>query len=250
MKFRTVMVTATAAAAALSFAAVGSAAAQTLGHPVQRMAASASQVTGSRLAKGLLPASAYGADFKSARPSDTGGSLLSTRVLQTPGSLSCGSWANNDNIYYKNWGNTAGAAVGYFNSGWRGSWPFTQFDVYQDVLQFATDNAANSFFNLAYSKFARCRTYAVASPSNSPGGGLYDVTDMATSKTTVSGHKGFATDESWVPSQNAYITYYIGVLYAVSGTNVYYLTEIIGTNDTPSPTLMSDLIHRVQSLYS
>jgi hypothetical protein len=248
MKLRTVMVT--AAVAALSFAAAGSAAAQTLGHQDLRMRASAGQITGSRLARGLLSASAYGADFKSSQPSSTGGRLLSTHILQTPGSLSCGSFANDINIYIKYWGNTAGAAVGYFNSAWRGSWPYTQYDVGQVVVQFATAHAASTFFNQAYSKFAACRAFAVPNPSDtSPGGGSYDVTDTSVSRTSISGHQAFETDETWVPSGNSSVTFYIGVSYAVSGADVYSLWEITGTNDLPSTKLMSNLIHRVQSLY-
>jgi hypothetical protein len=246
MRFRTVM--AAAAAAAVSLAAAGSAAAQTLGHQVHRMPASPAQVTGSRLAEALLPASAIGADFKSASPSDTGGKLLSTRILQTPGSLSCGSFVNNP--YYKYWGNTAGAATAYFNSNWIGTWPFSRYSVGQVVVQFATDNAASTYFNRAYAKFVACGSFFVPNPSdNAPGGGSYNVSDNGTSKTSVSGHQAFELSEAWVPSENSRITYYIGVLYAVSGTNVYYLYEIIGTNDVPSSGLMSQLIDRVQALY-
>lgn len=249
MKSRTVMAVA-AVAAALSLVAAGSAAAQTLGHPDQHMRASARQITGSQLAKGLLSASAYGADFKSSQPSDTGGKLLSTRVLQTPGNLSCGTFANDINIYIKYWGNTAGASIGYFNSNWRGSWPYSQYDVGQVVLQFATAHAASTFFNQAYAKFTACRSFPVPNPSDtSPGGGSYDVNDTSTSRTTISGHQAFVTDESWVPSGNSTVTYYIGVSYVVSGTDVYSLWEITGTNDQPSTRLMSGLIHRVQSLY-
>ncbi len=246
MKFRMVMVA--AVAVALSFAAAGSAAAGTLGHLDPRMPASPAQITGSRLAGGLLPPSAFGASFESSRPSDTGGRLVSTRILQTPGSLSCGAFANNP--YYKNWGNTAGAGVDYLNSNWLGSWPSSQYSVGQIVVQFATDHAASTFYNEAYAKFEACQSYSVPNPAdNSPGGGAYEVTDTTTSKTTVSGHQAFNSDESWVPAENSRITYYIGVSYAVSGTNVYYLYELTGTNDEPSPALMSDLIHRVQSQY-
>jgi hypothetical protein len=246
MKFKMAMVT--AAATALSFAAAGSAAAQTLGHLDQRMPASPPQITGSRLARGLLPASAFGSSFKSSRPSDTGGRLVSTRVLQTPDSLSCGAFANNP--YVQNWGNTAGAGVNYLNSDWLSDWPSTQYSVGQIVLQFATAHAASTFYHEAYAKFKACRSYAVPNPSDtSPGGGAYDVTDPSTSQATISGNQAFMTLESWVPAENSNTTYYIGVIYVVSGTNVYYIYELTGTNDEPSQALMSDLIHRVQSQY-
>jgi hypothetical protein len=245
MKFRTVM--ATAAAAALSFAAAGSAAAQTLGHENQRKPA-ARQITGSRLANGLLPASAFGSDFTNNGSGNTGGRLLSTRVRQTPGSLSCGTWANY--LYIRNWGNTAGAQVSYFNPNWSAAWPNTQYSLGQVVLQFATVHAASTFFNEAYAKFAACRSFDVPNPSDSsPGGGSYQVSDTSTSKTTVSGHQGFVNGELWSLSEASGYTEFVENLYVVSGTDVYYLWYVSGVNDEPSPALMSKLIHRVQALY-
>jgi hypothetical protein len=247
MKFRTVMVTVAASAAALSFAAAGSAAAQTLG---QRMPASVSQVTGSRLAKGLLSASAYGADFTSTGSANTGGKLLSTRVRQTPGSQSCGTFVNI--VDDSGWGNTAGAYASYYNNDEASGWPSTQYSVGEDVDQFATAHAASTFYGQAYAKYAACRSFVIPNPSdNSPGGGATDVSDTTTSKTSVSGHQAFANSELWTPSEGTskYSAFYVEVLYAVSGTNVYYLWEIIGAVDQVSPKLMASLINRVQGLY-
>jgi hypothetical protein len=249
MKFRTVIVTATAAAAALSFAAVGSAAAQTLGHPAQRMAASSSQVTGSRLVKALLPGSAFGGNFTRYQSAiSTGGKLSSTRVRQTPASLSCGSLV--DHNYVSNWGNTAGASVIYVNQAWQGSWPFTQYSVSQWVAQFPSGHAASTFFSQAYSKYSGCRNFSVANPTDTtPGGGSYAVSDGSARKVSVNGHQAFWVSELWAPSNAGGEVQDVEILFAVSGTNVYYLWEDTGTNDEPSPSLMSDLIHRVQSLY-
>jgi PknH-like extracellular domain len=250
MKVRTVMVTVAASAAALSFAAAGSAAAQTLGHPVQRMPASVSQVTGSRLVKGLLPASAFGPSFYLPKGGtiSSGGKLTSTRVKQTPGSLSCGTFVNEN--YTTGWGNTAGAGVLYVNSAWTiQNSAFTLYSVVQDVVQFATAHAASTFFSQAYAKLSACRSFVVPNPGDtSPGGGSYTVSDTSTSKTHVSGHQAFWTSELWALSEGSRYNSDVEILYAVSGTDVYYLWENNGTNDEPSPALMSDLIHRVQSL--
>lgn len=247
MKFRTVMVA--AGAAALSFAAAGSAAAQTLGHQDQHRAARSPQITGSRLVKGLLPASVFGSNYTTSGSTiSSGGKLTSTRVGQSPGSLSCGIFV--DENYVTNWGNTGGASRIYVNQAWQASWPFTLYSVTQQVLQFATAHAASTFYNQAYAKYASCRSFSVLNPSDTaPGGGNYDVSDTAVRKTSVSGHQAFWASESWAPSQASGEVQDVEVLYTVSGTNVYYLWEDSGTNDEPSPALMRDLINRVQALY-
>ncbi|HTX27038.1 MAG TPA: hypothetical protein VME19_08490 [Streptosporangiaceae bacterium] len=248
MKFRTAMVMAAAAATAVSFAAAGSAAAQTLGHQVQRMPASVSQVNGSRLAKGLLSPSAFGLVLTKSGSANTGGKLLSTRIRQTPGSLSCGTFANIN--YDSGWGNTAGAFVSYENPNWYGEWPFTQYSLGEVVVQFATAHSASTFYNEAYARFAGCRSFPVPNPSDTtPGGGSYDVSDTSTWKTSVSGHKAFVNTELWAPNNAGGDTDYVDNLYTVSGTVVYYLWDVSGTNDEPSPKLMTELIQRVQGLY-
>jgi hypothetical protein len=251
MKFKTVAAIVAAATAALSFAAAGSAAAQPLGHSSQHKPAAVPQVTGSRMVKGLLPTSAFGSDFTpSGSPISSGGKLLSTRVRQTPGSLGCGTWVNN--LYTTNWGNTAGAGAVYQNPSWAASWPFDQYSVSQLVLQFPSDHAASSFYNEAYAKYVACRTFDVPNPTDTaPGGGSYIVDDSSTHKTTVSGHQAFVNGETWTPSEGTanYYAFYAETLYAVSGTNVYYLWEDSGTPDEPVPALMTHLIQRIQSLY-
>lgn len=245
MKFRTVMVT--AAAAALSFAAVSSAAAQTLGHAGQHRATR--QITGSRLARGLLPASAFGPDFTDNGSTNSGGKLSSTRVRYTPGSLSCGSWV--DNTYLAGWGNTAAAAASFLNSAWTyQNSAFTLYSAFEEAFQFPTAHAASTYFNQSYAKFAGCKDFLAPNPTDSaPGGGSWDVSQTSTRKTTVGGHPGFWTDELWTLSENTSFSQYVEVLFAVSGTNVYYIWENNGTNDEPSPALLSALIHRVQGLY-
>jgi len=249
MKFKTVAAVVAAATAALSFAAVGSAAAQPLGHPIRHKPASTPQITGSRLLKGLLPGSEFGSAFtRFGSPITSGGKLSSTRVRQTPASLSCGIFA--DNNYVTNWGNTAGAGVIYENSAWAANWPFTQYSVSQEVVQFPTDHGASTFFNQSYTKYATCQSFAVANPTDTaPGGGSYVVSDGSARKTTVSGHQAFWASEEWAPSEASGELQDVEVLFAISGTNVYYLWEDTGTNDEPSPAWMSDLIHRVQALY-
>lgn len=248
MKSRTVMAAVAAAAAALSFVAAGSAAAQTLGHPDQRMQASARQITGSRLAGGLLSASAFDANLTSSKPSDTGGKLSSTRARQTPSSLSCGSFSNI--VYDSGWGNTAGADVTYYNPNYNVSWPFSDYSLGEVVVQFATAHAASTYYNQTYAKYVACTSFSVPNPSDtSPGGGTSDVSQAMTQKTTVRGDQAFTNSQTWAPAEAAIDLYYVETLYAISGTDVYELWDNSGTNDEPSPKLMSDLIERVQALY-
>jgi hypothetical protein len=240
MQFRTVMAVAAATAAALSFAAAGPAAAQELGH--------SAQVTGSRLARGLLADSAFGSDFTSSTPDDTGGRLLSTRVRQTPGSLSCGTFS--DNIYDKGWGNTAGAFVTFPDPTYTTNWPFSDYLVGEVVVQFATTQAARTYYNQTYAKYVACKNFYVPNPSdNTPGGGTDEVSATSTSKTSVSGHQAFVNSQTWAPNNAPVSLFYVETLYAISGTDVYELWAGSGTNDEPSPKLMSNLIHRVQALY-
>jgi hypothetical protein len=245
MKFRTVMVA--AAAAALSFGAVSSAAAQTLGHASQHKTA-ARQITGSRLAKGLLPSSTFGSGLTNLGSANTGHRLSSTHARQSPSSLSCGTFANI--VYDSGWGNTAGAFASYHNPNWYTEWPFTQYSLGEVVVQFATAHAASTFYNQAYAKYAACRSFSVANPTDTtPGGGSYDVSDTSTGKTSVGGHPAFVNSELWAPSNASGNSDYIDTLYAVSGTDVYELWEVSGTNDEPSAKIMTSLIHRVRGLY-
>jgi hypothetical protein len=246
MKFKTVAAVVAAATAALSFAAAGSAAAQPLGHSSQHKPAAVPQVTGSRLASALLPTSAFGSDFGLYGWANSGGKLSSTRARQTPSSLSCGVFI--DNNYATNWGNTAGAFRTYVNSG--PGWPFIVYSVAQEVLQFSTDHAASTFYDQSYAKYDGCRDFPVPNPTDTaPGGGSYLVSDTSTQKTSVSGHQAFWTSEVWAPSESSGDIQDVEVLFVVSGTNVYYLWEDSGTNDEPSTKLMGDLIQRIQSLY-
>jgi hypothetical protein len=244
MRFRTVLVA--AAVTALSFAAAGSAAAQTSAHQNEHSATA--QITGSRLARGLLSASAWGSDFSSAQPTDTGGRLSSTRATQTPNSLSCGTFS--DNVYDTHWGNTAGAYVTYFDPNYSVSWPFSDYSVGEVVVQFATDHAASTYYGQTNAKYVACKSFFVSNPSDTtPGGGSVEVSATTTQKTSVSGHQAFVNSQTWAPSEAPVDLYYIETLYVISGTDVYELWADSGTNDEPSPKLMSDLIHRIQSLY-
>jgi hypothetical protein len=245
MKFRTVMVT--AAVAALSFAAAGSAAAQTLGHPVQRMPASPPQVTGTRLLAGLLSPSAFGDGFTFGASLNSGRKLQSTHAQKHVSGMSCSAFQGSQ--WVSGFGNTAGAAEEYKNPNWT---PGAQALGYgfEDVLQFGSTQAAATYFNQADAKYSSCREFTEPNPGdNRPGGGTYQVNVLGLSKTTVRGDRGVVVTQQIAESETPGITLYINVLLVVSGADVYSLWDVNSTNDEPSPTAMSSLIHRIQALY-
>jgi hypothetical protein len=244
MKFKTVMVT--AAAAALSFAAAGSAAAQTLGHSLQRMPASPPQVTGPSLLGGMLSPSAFGSGFTFGASLNSGGKLLSTHADKHPSGMSCDGFQSNQ--WVTGFGNTAGAAEEYKNPGWSPRSLGIDYG-FEDVLQFATTGAAATYFNQAGAKYSSCREFTEPNPGDTrPGGGTYDVNVLAVSQTTVRGDRGFAATQQIGLSEAPGITLYIDVLFVVAGGDVYSLWDVNSSNDEPSPAAMSSLIHRIQAL--
>jgi hypothetical protein len=246
MKFRMVVVT--AAAAALSFAAVGSAAAQPLLLGSQHEPASPPQVNGPRLATALLPASDFGEDFVADGGIVSGSKLQTTQASKPVSGQSCEQFEDNEYVSFV--GDTAGADKGYLNTAWRVGWPYDTAIVDQDVVQFATTRQATTYFGQAYAKYAACRSFTVPNPGDTvPGGGSFDAGSVSVSKTSVSGHQAFAAAELWAPSEESGRFLHIDVLFVVSGTNVYNLWQVDGTNNRPSYALMSDLIRRVQALY-
>lgn len=245
MKFKTVMVT--AAVAALSFAAAGSAAAQTRGHPVQRMPASPPQVSGARLLTGLLSPSAFGDGFTFGASLNSGGKLQSTHAQKHVSGMSCSAFEGSE--WVSGFGNTAGAAEKYTNPNWSASAPGLAYG-FEDVLQFATTAAAATYFNQADAKYGSCRDFSELNPGDTkPGGGTFQVNVLVVSKATVSGDRGFSITQQIAESERPGVTVYINVLYVIAGANVYSLWDVNSTNDEPSPTAMGSLIHRIQGLY-
>jgi hypothetical protein len=239
MKFRIVAVI--AATAALSFATAGSAAAQPLAN--QHKSAKPPQVTGARLQTAMLPGSAFGPTFTFSGSYNSGRKLLSTRAVDHVPSMTCTAFEGG--VYASGFGNTAGAVVRYLNPDADSGYPETIFGVDQYMLQFATAAAAATFYSQARAKYTACVSLT------EPFFGSYtaSVDNLSVTKTTVNGDQAFLVIQHiMVPGFFVYPLYYL-YLYVVTGTNVYDLTEVSGTDDEPSPVLMVELIHRVQALY-
>lgn len=204
------------------------------------------QVTGSRLATALLPATAFGGDFKSDRLESTGGKLLPTSVKAVPATRSCKDFEQYVSI--SAWGDTAGAEDWGYNSVLDFSNPNVISNSYQNVLQFATPQAAAKFYGEEYAKYGACQTVTVADPSSTDGG-TEELTNQSLTKTTMGKYQAFNLIQSDIFSDISSVTLYDATVVVLAGTNVYTVYEVNGTNDPVSQGLIGKLIMRVQGLY-
>jgi hypothetical protein len=236
MKFRAIAVT--AAATALSLGLAGSALAAPLG-----MAKPAPQVTGSRLQSALLPASAFGDGFTVDGHINTGNTLSPTRPSIRPSGLKCSTFQTY--TFVGGFGNTAGATDGINNPNPAfGDYPNVFLAGDQAVLQFQTTQAAGSFYNQAYARYRQCSAF-----TESPAGDTLELTTQSLYSTTIDKNKAFQLIQYVDISSLASVSFYQNTAVALSGTNVYTIDILNGTNDPISASLMGNLIHRVQALY-
>jgi len=242
-----------AAAAALGLAAAGavavagSAVAQPSAHDSQRKTA-VPQISGSRLQTGLLPASAFGTGFTLGTTLNTGTGLLTTSATLNPTTTSCSTFEGK--IYVSGFGNSAGALDKYVNPNAAMQRPEAIIQGFQDVIQFATASAATTFFTAARAKYTACQSFSEPNPTDTnPGGGTFQISTLGVSKTTAGGNAAFSVTQQIALSESPGATEFIDVLYAVAGPDVYSMWQQNGTNDEPSPTLMGNLIKKIQGLY-
>jgi len=244
-----------AAAAALGLAAVGAGAVAVAGSAVAQPSARDSQlktavpqISGARLQTGLLPASAFGAGFTLSTTLNTGSSLLSNPTAPNVPAMSCSTFEGK--IYVSGFGNSAGALAKYVNPNAAMQRPEAIIQGFQDVIQFATASAATTFFTAARAKYTACQSFSEPNPTDTnPGGGTFQISTLGMSKTTVSGDAAFSVTQQIALSETPGATEFVDVLYAVAGTDVYSMWQQSGTNDEPSPTVMGNLIKKIQGLY-
>jgi hypothetical protein len=240
MKIKIVAVV--AAATALSFGAVSSAAAQPLGLASQHKSAGPPQVSGLQLQAAMLPPSAFGAAFTFSEALNSGAKLDSTRVKDHVPSMTCSGFEGR--VYISGFGNTAGADVRYTNPNPAPAFPDTIFLGDEYALQFATSAAAGSFFNQARAKYAACG-YLTA-PFD---GYTADTDTQSVTQTAIGGDRAFLVIQYITVPLYFSRPFYLVFLYVVAGQNVYGLSDASGINDEPSPRLMTELIQRIQALY-
>lgn len=232
MKFRIVALV--AATGTLCFATASSAVALPYHHKP-----APPQITGSRMVTALLPAADFGGGFVFEVSENTGKKLLVTKHPVHVSSLSCYDFYNTQ--ITGGVGNTAGAASRYDNPAPSNSgYPATILRGAQDVVQFASNATANSYFGQEEAKYAACTTFVIPNPGSNP----YLVSLVRITKTSVNGNPAF-----WVASAAGGGLAYVDVLCVVAGTNVYTFWQLAASENEPPGTLMTSLIHRVQALY-
>lgn len=242
------IITAVATAVALSLAMAGSAAAGTAGHTPAHRSARPPQVNGTRLATGLLPASAFGDGFTLGASLSTGRKMQPTRATKHVPTMSCAVFEGQ--VFFGVYGDTAGALALYVNPNAAAQFPEGIFYGYQVVVQFPATRAAATFFAQSRAKFAQCQSFSEPNPGDgAPGGGTFQVGSVSVAKTSVGGNPAFFVTQSIAMSENPGTSWYRNILFVVSGANVYSLWQTRGVNDEPSPAVMTRLIHRIQKLY-
>jgi hypothetical protein len=236
VKFKAIAVISTTAALCLGMA--GSAMASPLSTP-------APQVTGARLQSTLLPASAFGNGFTVTQRLNSGSKLASTRVLIKPSSLKCAGFETY--IFVRGFGNTAGATDSVENPNPDfSSYPSVILGGDQTVLQFKTAAAATSFYNLAYARYKQCTSFTEPDPADNS---TFELTVQSLLKTTINKNKAFQVSQLVDLVALPALSFYANTAVVLSGTNVYTIDDVNGTNDPISASLLGNLINRVQALY-
>ena len=214
-----------------------------LASPLSAKPKPAPQVTGSRLQSALLSASAFGDGFTVVDHKNTSAKLLSTKARLKPSSLSCATFATL--IFIGGYGNTAGAVDGVNN-------PDPNFADYpnivvagdQAVLQFKTTQAATSFYNQAYAKYKQCSAF-----TDTELGLRIELSTSSLSTTTINKNKAFQLIQYADIAELPVASDYQSTAFVLSGTNVYTIDDVGGTNDPIPASLLSTFMKRVQALY-
>lgn len=238
MKFKTIAVTAAAAALCLGLAGPALAA------PLS-MARSAPQVTGTRLQSALLPASAFGDGFTVADHLNTGNTLLPAVAIFGPSGLPCFLFQTSTLVI--GFGNTAGATDGLTNPHpAAGDYPNVVLAASQGVLQFQTIQAAASFYSQAYAAYKQCSAFTESVPSENL---QLELTTQSLSSTTIDSNEAFQLIQYVDVASEPLLNFYQSTAVVLSGADVYTIDDVDGTNDPTSAALLGDLITRVQALY-
>ena len=236
MRFRAIAVM--AATTTLSLGMAGSA----LASPLSTKAKPAPQVTGTRLASALLPASAFGDGFTVADHLNTGNKLLSTKARIKPSSLSCRTFEMF--IFIGGFGDTAGAVDGVLNPNPALEDPSVVLSDDQAVLQFKTTQAAASFYSQAYARFKQCNAFTETYDNLQ-----IELITQSLSSTTINKDKAFQLIQHADIASEPAISFYQSTAFVLSGTNVYTIDDLGETNDPIPASLLGRLMNRVQALY-
>jgi len=239
VKLKAIAVIATTAALSLGMAASAAAS------PLSAKAKPAPQVTGTRLQSALLPASAFGSGFTVTDRLNTGKKELSTRTRFKPSNLSCQKFE--EYIYAGGFGNTAGAldAINNPNPAFA-DYPSLVLGADQAVMQFKTAQAATTFYNEAYTRYKQCSDFTESFPGDST---QLELTNESLSKTTIGKNKAFQLTQYADITALPEFSFYSNTAVVLSGTNVYTVDDVDGTNDPIPASLLGNFVKRVGALY-
>jgi hypothetical protein len=195
---------------------------------------SAGQLTGTQLAKALLPASDFPQSFAVSQQgsADSGSTLEKAAANYNLSTLSCSGW---DNYFTSSgFGETAYASGGLSSSAKDQSYG-------QVVYQFASKSAASAFFTGVQSLSDRCHSF------NASGGGG-NVTMQLASASSVAGHQAFEINQATTVTGTSSK---IDTLFALDGTDVVAISASgVGSAPPTSPapaTLLQDLITKLKA---
>lgn len=246
------MLAAVAVAAGLSLAACGSATSASLSdHTAKNVPVK--QLTGAQLQSALLPPTAWGKTMKDALRVNTGKNLKSPHTVDRIATTSCSLFElDNLNPAYGKltpaYGKTAQAQEGSYNTKPTPLLPTTPFAAFQYVSQFASVQAADTFYNQSYAKFKACKSFTwPAAETNYPKYGDLHLTTQNWWDTTVGNYPAFALSQLSVYSKQPH-PFIINTLVTVAGADVYLIYILNIGNVQPSHAVMSQLISRVQRL--
>ena len=176
---------------------------------------------------------------------NTGKKLWSGKTWLKPANLSCAKFE--EYVYVGGFGDTAGAAENINNPSpaW-GDYPNVVLGGDQAVIQFKTAQAATSFYNEAYARYAKCTSFSESYPDDATS---LELSTQTLTKTTISKHKAFQLDQYVSFADLPGFDFYDATAVVLDGTNVYTIDNLDGTNDPISSSLLGRLMNRVQTLY-
>jgi hypothetical protein len=231
---------AVAIAGALSLALTGTASASALGHPKHHpkpKPKAVTQLTGKQLAKALLPGSAFGIGDTTTGEQDTGSHLVST--AGNVSAFPCGDIILGLPLA----GQTAVALNTVDSDGSLGG--------AQSISQFASNQAAWTFFGQLEAKFNSCVTFSTSDPGTAQTGPIglsFDLQNV--SGTKVGSDYAFAvTDVVELSDSFGDVTESFNATVVSNGRDIYQIWEINQANSPVPDSLLNSLMSRTQALY-
>ena len=206
------------------------------------LAHSPAQVTGKKLAGGLLPPAGFLPGYKTLFASNSGGSLEHRTISRIP-SMKCSDfWLFNGNV--DGFGETSFATETAVD---KSAAAPVQEIFQQSVYQLASSHAASTLYGQIGAKYKSCK-----SVSSSDGhGGTFKQSVHARVTERVGGHQSLLLTEYSDDSRTPGPPLVIVALWTLDGTDIYMIHSELISVKAPKPTLSSlmlKLVKRVSAL--